>query len=114
MKRTILVFLLATSLSELSWAQADGKTLHDAWQAYKNPSPEAALQIGIYLGYLSGSVDQLYANPVVSKKIAFPDGLFAEQVANVVGSYLDAHPEEWNQPAAVLVVKALMKAWPRR
>ncbi len=34
------------------------------------------------------------------------------QIAAVVSKYLKNHPDEWSEPAAVLVVKALSEAFP--
>jgi hypothetical protein len=41
-----------------------------------------------------------------------PDGWAVGQSLAVVGRYLDQHPEEWNEQATTLVLKALALSWP--
>jgi len=36
------------------------------------------------------------------------------QKYEIVGRYLDAHPELWNDPALGIVIKAFAAAWPRK
>jgi hypothetical protein len=43
-----------------------------------------------------------------------PEQVTLAQVAAVVAKYLNAHPEEWNEPAFVLVTRALKQAFPCR
>jgi hypothetical protein len=43
-----------------------------------------------------------------------PGGVNAAQIIAVVSKYLKNHPEEWNKPAAELVVKALKEAFPKK
>ena len=44
--------------------------------------------------------------------VCMPDGVPREQRALVVAKYLQDHPGELNRPSAVLVVHALIDAWP--
>jgi len=44
-------------------------------------------------------------------KIHFPDGASFGQTQKIVMNYLNAHPEEWQKPASLLVTKALRQAW---
>jgi hypothetical protein len=41
-----------------------------------------------------------------------PEGSTVSQICAVVAKYLKAIPEEWNQPAVILVTRALKKAFP--
>jgi hypothetical protein len=43
-----------------------------------------------------------------------PEQVTLAQVTAVVAKYLNAHPEEWDQPASVLVTKALNRVFPCR
>jgi len=44
-------------------------------------------------------------------EIHFPDGASFGQIQKIVTNYLNAHPEEWEKPAALLARKALKQAW---
>lgn len=39
------------------------------------------------------------------------EGVIGDRVAVVVGKYLDAHPEHWNDPAVISVLAALRAEW---
>ena len=41
-----------------------------------------------------------------------PDGVTIGQACDVVGKWLDMHPEELNKPARQLVAEALKEAFP--
>jgi hypothetical protein len=44
-------------------------------------------------------------------QIHFPDGASFPQIQKIVMNYLNAHPEEWQKPASLLVKQALKQAW---
>ena len=62
---------------------------------------------GFYSGYIAAVCDS-------STHILFsiPEGATLGQACDVVGKWLDGHPEEWNKPAQQLVIKALKEAFP--
>jgi hypothetical protein len=111
MKKILLVVTLC--LLSFQTAQAEFKTgngLVATWREYQksctgkiyNPNDD-----GFYTGYIAAVCDS-------STHILFsiPEGATLGQACDVVGKWLDGHPEEWNKPAQQLVVKALKEAFP--
>ena len=43
--------------------------------------------------------------------IHFPEGATFAQIQKIVMNYLNAHPEEWQKAASLVVKKALRQAW---
>jgi len=43
-----------------------------------------------------------------------PVGATKDQICAIVGKYLESHPEEWTQEGAVIVKKALIKAFQKK
>jgi hypothetical protein len=71
-----------------------------------------ASEIGYGLGYCFGVINNTAKILQVHGEIHLPDGnVTFEQVKTIVMNYLDAHPDEWQKPASVLVTKALKQAW---
>lgn len=71
-----------------------------------------ASEIGYGLGYCFGVINTAAEILQVAGEIRLPDGdISFEQIKKVVTNYLDAHPEEWQKPASLLVRKALKQAW---
>lgn len=44
-------------------------------------------------------------------QIHFPEGASFVQIQKIVVNYLNAHPEDWQKPASLLVKRALKQAW---
>jgi hypothetical protein len=42
-----------------------------------------------------------------------PESVTVAQVCDIVAEYLNKHPEEWEKPAALLVMNALMAVFPK-
>jgi len=63
---------------------------------------------GRYEGYVAGVSD--------AKRAFFgsPENVTVGQTCSIVAKYLKEHPEKWNQPADILVIEALQKAFPKR
>ena len=61
--------------------------------------------VGIYIGFVKGVYES-------NTKIICAEGIKLKQMNAIVAKYLNEHPEEWNQPAYLLVIKALNKAFP--
>jgi Rap1a immunity proteins len=84
-------------------------------QVTKRGAADAAIEaseIGYGLGYCFGVINTAAEILQVDGEIQLPDGSVTfEQVKKVVMSYLDAHPEQWQKPASVVVTKALKLAW---
>jgi hypothetical protein len=71
-----------------------------------------AQDIGYGMGYCFGVINTAAEILQVRGEIHLPVGdVTFEQVKKIVTNYLDAHPEEWEKPATVVVAKALKQAW---
>ncbi len=66
-----------------------------------------AYALGYCFGVLTTAAEILDS----SGEIHFPDGGSFVQIQKIVMNYLNAHPEEWQKPASLLVKKALKQAW---
>ena len=124
MKIVTLGVLLFLGMASHAWAgNIDGHKLVSSMRAYedrnKSKTDVNMLDAGFYIGFVEGIYD------AVSNVLFCPNsGIVAQgsaiatmtvqQAPALVGKYLTAHPEEWNQPAASLVVKALSKSFPCR
>jgi Rap1a immunity proteins len=90
-----------------------GQWLHDDWlanQRIDNHTDQGAdvMKAGEYWGFVEAT-KQIYQ---LNGGLDMPPSVAEGQVDAVVGKYLDDHPEEWNQPASVLVYKALRSMFP--
>lgn len=63
----------------------------------------------LYSGYVAAV--NTTSIPLVER--GFARHLTSTQVETVVGNYLDHHAEHWDQPAAKIVVRALLEAFPK-
>jgi len=102
------IVLLISTVAEAQFYQ--GQKLVEDWKAYKivlapQPvrSPVLVERMANYVGYVVGVCDAYF------DLIAVPPEITVDQIPNVVGEYLDDHPEEWHEPAVHLVVQALME-----
>jgi hypothetical protein len=113
----IALLLVATCLMASLPTNAisyDGHWLVDGWRAHKRIIDRTS-QTGDYItstfmvGYITGVVDSSnYQFFVVPAEVT------ADQLMQVVGKYLDEHPEQWNLSRFDIVMKALTKSFPRK
>ena len=69
-------------------------------------------EIGYGMGYCFGVINATAEILQVHGDIPLPSGdITFEQIKKIVTNYLDAHPEEWQKAASVVVTKALKQAW---
>ena len=103
------------------WAQSSDRTEYafrgsnlikgmrqDDNTAYANARPRYLG--GLYEGYVLGVRDGMQ----VFVSYNFPRGITNGQFVAVVSKYLKAHPERWNEDAALLVINALQEAFPKK
>jgi len=103
----VIVFgLLITPVADAEFYQ--GQMLVEDWKAYKamsKPKPLKSPKLlqgrAHYMGYVVGVIDSNY------DLIFFPPDVTLEQLFNAVGKHLEAHPDEWQEPAVNLVLQAL-------
>jgi len=70
--------------------------------------PFEGVRDGIFLGYVTGVIDTL------GDALCLPDDVSNRQVTAIAAKYLNGHPEQWNQPAPQLVMRAMRAAFPCR
>ncbi len=121
MKKLLITFGLILLLGITAWAQSEntlgtGQWLHDCWIEYQksivNDPGTNWRHEGQYDGFVLGVWQLLIAADRGSLGVEIPASATWGQVNAVVGKYLDAHPEEWNDPAIRLVLEAFVAAWP--
>ena len=109
-KLLILIFALHASAA-CAGGYLDGNTLYERYQAKKRMVEDKALSAdtidaGFYIGYVQGAAESM------TDLLCLPEKLPASRAEEVVGAYLESHPEKRQKPAAFLVRKALEEAYP--
>ncbi len=108
-----ILILLAAALFSFQSAHADFKTgngLVATWREYARSIAGKSYNEnddGFYTGYVAGICDAH-----THLLFTIPEGATIGQACDVVGLWLEKHPEEWNKPAKQLVIKALKEAFP--
>ena len=99
--------------------QVTGNGLYDGYKAWKKITdraamPRDALDGGFYAGYVSGVIDAEAArkNAGVNPLWCAPSGWIYGQTFDIVGRYLESHPERRQLHRSILVYEALAQAWP--
>jgi len=89
-----------------------GQWLHDGWQASQKMTTNldrSDLEAGgEYMGFVLGTTRMMAA----IEWLDVPATSTLGQWLDVVGKYLDDHPEDWNLRAEFLVYRALVAVWP--
>jgi len=107
--RGLIVVTFVLSISTVADAEFySGQKLVEDWKAYKAmskskpvKSPKLVQGMAHYMGYAVGVIDSNY------DLIFFPPDITIQQLFKAVGNYLEAHPNEWQEPAVNLVIRAL-------
>lgn len=91
----------------------DGEKLYDRYRAKQRMVQDTggglasdAIDAGFYIGYVQGAAEAL------TDVLCLPEKLSAAQAEEIVGKYLQAHPEKRKKHAALLVRNALAEAYP--
>ena len=91
----------------VEWMRGYEKTVRG--ECYCSSSDAECLEgSASFVAYVCGVFD------ATSGRYSLPDGVARGQVAAVVSKFLNEHPEEWSAPAALLVIEALKKAFPKK
>jgi hypothetical protein len=116
----ILTAVLILAIATPTFAQffKTGSDLIPHWQAYKaTEGPSATSKqshdSALFMGYVTGVCDAVLQTDINFAK-ATSDQMTVGQVSVIVGKYLDDHPEEWHLSGAVIVRKALRKAFVKK
>ena len=123
MKRLILAAALLASAT-IARAQDPnahyftGNYLYEAYQEYNKLAhkgePGKRIEFGFYTGYVSGIVDSELLRVQQGGKPAWcqPDNAELQQYYDIVGQYIESHPDRRQFHRATLVYLALAQAWP--
>lgn len=120
MKKVIAIVLLQSVVwSSAGMAQPDlsvnkGTWLYERYQGYKKDNN---LDWGIFTGYIAGVADAEVADATTAGKNApwcRPEGAVMSQYFDIVGRYLETHPERRQAHRVQLTIEALAEAWPCR
>ena len=87
-----------------------GYDLVALWREYRKlDSGQVTVDINIcdYRGYVAGVCDVCNCWLFTT-----PEGTTQGQVCEVVGKWLELHPQRWHEPAMPLVIQALQGAFP--
>jgi len=111
MKRLIVGVLL---LSMVGVASADGyggtcRGLFENWKVFKSENRQPLWQASQYAGYVAGWLDaDTYHN---KNGINLPAGFTQMQAYQIVGNWLERHPEKWHLYQSICVYSALKEAY---
>jgi hypothetical protein len=112
MKKKIAAILILLAPITAYAGYVSGNDLHDSLLAFERFQSGRNLtndgnEVIKLTGYLMGTADSWNG-------ISFctTPGVTVGQIANITRKHMESMPENWNQPAAYLVVDALAKAFP--
>jgi hypothetical protein len=114
MLAAVLSAASASSLAQGSRLSTGNELYEDyeEWKKIHDGRDGEAISFGFFMGFVSGAVD-VDAARVKSGGKRYqcpPEGVRYEQYLDVVGRYLEMHPDQLHR--ATLVYEALAQAWP--
>ena len=107
----IVVFVCVASSTAYAQFQT-GNDLYKNWLEYKKFQTNTTsnfFNAGYYLGFVAGIAESW---DLISLNI--PEGVTQGYIADIVGKYLEEHPEERHLAASASVMKALQTAFPKK
>jgi hypothetical protein len=113
-KMTVVMIILA-AVSGTAFADTsvgDARWLHEKWCGIRSTDTCNPRDLTMFNGFVI-AVAQMAENEMPFA-IRIPFGTTFGQLFEVVGRYLDSHPEDWSADADTVVVKALKVAFPAR
>lgn len=117
MKRGSLLLLLLLAFTNVAAGQQLGRELVESWRARQRPISDRAsnvdralhlMEIARYNFYVMGVVDTLPPYTMFCPEST----VTRAQILDVVGRYLEAHPEQHHHAAWLLIIGALKEAFP--
>ena len=111
MKKLFVLAVVLIMVSAASWAQSTvgtGQWLYELWpSAQKSITNQPTTQLddwdaGLFSGFVQGAAQVMWDADWLDLT-----GTTYAQWSAVVGKYLDAHPEQWNLSAELLVYRAI-------
>jgi len=122
MKKLSIIIVLIALVGAAGWAQSgdtfgNGKWLHNGWiaaQKLHNGNGtlvfDSVVEGAEYMGYVIGV--KMAMEEETHRLVTIPTTVTNGQIFAVVGSYVNAHPEQWDQRADIIVEMALTSRWP--
>lgn len=108
--RSLYSIVAATILSGFSFSclaeDNDGNKLYDEYKHYSSEG-DVSFSTGLYIGYVKG-----VAEAGGDVMFCIPKGVQFGQIMDIVGQYLEQHPERRHMRALYIVTIALDKAFP--
>ena len=113
----LAMVLIATVTDSLAKDNSTGNWLYGTYQAWKKIQSGMLgdqMDDGLYMGYVAGVADAESARVGAGAKPIWcnPDGVTYGQTFDIVGRYLESHPERRQLDRAILIYEALAQAWP--
>lgn len=102
--------MMLLACQSLHAAEAKPTTFVDTWREYRMAEAGKSCEFraaGYYMGVVSGLVG--LANGLL---FAIPQTVTDKELCNVVGKWIDEHPERWGDAKDTIVTKALEEAFP--
>ncbi|MCX5841229.1 MAG: Rap1a/Tai family immunity protein [Deltaproteobacteria bacterium] len=112
-RKLTVVMIALVIVSGVAFADksvGDARWLHEKWIGMHSSEACNPRDLTMFDGFVI-AVAQVAEN-TMSHAIVIPWGTTFGQVFDVVGRYLENHPEDWNTDADTVVIKALQAAFP--
>jgi hypothetical protein len=126
MKKIIYLLFITFSFSSISFAVADeinvrnGNDLYELYKSSKRMNTKGtfelkdAMKASMYSGFVSGTAAVMIINGINHNNpaICIETNTTIEQYADVLGMYLENHPNERHESSLILINKAFPAAFP--
>lgn len=106
-RNLVISFLVFISNPAFAYFQS-GSELYSGATAYVEN--KSSFKADYYMGYVAATMDAIGDSGV--NYLNIPGNVSLDQACHIVKKYLDDHPDEWNQPATVIIFKSMVKAFP--
>ena len=103
MKQAVLALFLISNSGSLFAVLVDGNKLSE----WSNNQDQAGFESGLFEGYVAGVLD-------VGNNLIFctTSDVKREQLNAIVAKFLKNNPEQWNEPASILVIDSIRSEFP--
>lgn len=114
--KIVLLAVISGFMSHVVFAGAyfeTGSSLVQGWREHQRiinsqPGKKDYNLTSRFVGYVTGVADSR------SEVLDVPAGVTKDQLCAIVGTYLENHPDEWNEVGSILVEKALRNSFGKR
>lgn len=106
-RNLVIAFLIFVSNPVFAYYQSGSELFSGATAYAENKS---SFKADYYMGYVAATIDAIGDSG--ANYLNIPGNVSLDQACHIVKKYLDDHPDEWNQPATVIIYKSMVKAFP--